>query len=749
MPSETLRLLSGSSDEEKFAGLALLTKVKALRPDGSDVAAKNLSKAMPSLVASIGERFIRKLLLSWVKSKSEDEEGKVSNNEDKSTNNMGQKDEGGNERMGNKYGRLGVGFLSAVASTLCENIGGENKMKPSSYEVVCAYLSGHADLLVKLLEPSTGSDDENDLHSDLIICLTVVAERCKGGQERLGRLDAWSVALDCLEKGDESESLLAFLNQLRRPEPKHLEKLVSSCAHPATAVVHDVERFRLLSLWLLGIPDSWKPSTSFAHSARIALVRGFCCTTQDDMRDAALSVMAILLKKTGGRWAVDLASDTNAQFLLLCVSCACGEARIILDESLASPHCPVERRSRAAQVLPVVVSIFCQTVALLCENDEQEGWSELLPAETVISIRHSMEDCCRTILEYITEIGGKDGSVVRSEDNERGVVDDAGDDDAQQHRLFQVTLARAALPAVGLWAAEDPQALETELVTALPSIVCVLQERAAQKRRDYYYPKPPLSKAVVVGGGTAAWPDDEGLNGQLQQHTGVVSDYCAEEEKEALPEELASCLFRALWSLSPSSLEAVVNSNVQVLLLRYLAYFMDMHSSGAVSLQRLPPCEPTAWACSLLVDLNLVDLGTSTIVISLLPTYDNGDDNHDHELQKQSITFAFDLAQIVTRRKPAGWSQVVATSVHLSLVCTGGITEQYCSSLPWSSLEAATMEALDVERFDFCELEAYAWSQSTTIACGEGGATSMLLKPQTQGLCVILEEQWRPTTPLP
>ncbi len=728
MPSEALRLLSGSSDEEKFAGLALLTKLKALRPDGSDVAAKNLSKAMPSLVTSIGEKFIRKLLLTCVKSKSEDEEGKVSNNKDDKS----KKDEGGSERTGNIYGRLGVGFLSAVASALRENVDGENEMKSPSYDVVCAYLSGHADLLVKLLlQPSTGSGDENDLHSDCILCLTVIAERCKGGQEHLGRLDTWSVALDCLEKGDESESLLAFLKQLRQPEPKHLEKLVSICAHPATAVVHDVERFRLLSVWLLGIPECWKPSISFAHSARIALLRGFCCTTQENMRDAALYVMAILLKKAGGRWAIDVASDMNAQFLPLCISCACGEARIILNESLAIPHCPVERCSRADQVLPMVMSIFCYTLALLCEEDgEQDGCSELLPVESVISIRHSMEDCCRTILEYITEIGG--------EEDEQGVVDDA-----RWHRLFQITLA--ALPAVGLWVAEDPEALETELVTALPSIVRVLQKRTAQKQcDDYHNPKSPLSKAVVMGGGRT---DDDGLNGQLQQHTGVGSDTCAEDEKETPPEELASCIFRALWSLSPSSLEDMVKSNVEVLLLRYLAYFLDMHSSGDdVPLQRLPPCEPTAWACSLLVDLNLVDLDTTctTDVVSLPPTDDN------HELQKQSITFAFDLAQIVTRRKLANWSQLVAASVHLSLVCSEGLTEQYCSSLPWNLLEAAAMEALDVERFDFCELEAYSWSQSATIVCGEGGgAISMMLKPQTQGLCVILEEQWRPPTSQP
>ncbi len=733
MSSETLRLLSGSSDEEKFAGLALLTKVKALRPDGSDLAAKNLSKAMPSLVASIGEKFIQRLLLSYVKSKSEDKE-------DNSTNNVAKKDEGSN-----MYGRLGVGFLSAVASTLCENGGGENEMKPSSYEVVSAYLSSHADLLVKLLEPSNGSDVENDLHHDAIICLTVIAERCKGGQECLGRLDAWLVALDLLEKGDKSDSLLVFLKQLHRPESKHLEKLVSSCAQPATAVVHDVERLKLLSVWLLRVPDSWKPSTSFAHSARVALIRGFCCTTRDDMRDTALSVMAILLKKTGGRWAVNLASDTNAQFLQLCVSSACGEARIILDESLATPHCNVERRSRAVQVLPVVVSIFCHAVVLLCENGEQEGWSEL-PAETLLSIRHNLEGCCRTILEYMIEIGGE-GDVVRSEDYKQEVVVN-GVDDTDQHHLFQVTLACAALPAVGLWAAEDPQTLETELVTALPSIVCVLRERESHKR-DYYYPEPSFSKATVVVGKLAS--PECGFNGQLQPRTtGVVGDDCTEkDENEAPPEELA-CLFRAIWSLSPSSLETVVKSNFQALVFQYLAYFRNMHSSDAVPLQRLPPCEPTAYACSLLVDLNLVSLAT-TAAVSLPPTHDNdsGDYNEeDIKLYKQSIAFAFDLAEIVTRRKPVGWSEVVATCVHLSLVCSGGLTEQYCSSLPWSSLETVTMEALDVERFGFCELEAYAWSQSASIACGEGDVANILLKPQTHGLCVILEEQWQPPTSL-
>ncbi len=732
MSSETLRLLSGSSDEEKFAGLAFLTKVKALQPDGSDLAAKNLSKAMPSLVASIGEKFIRRLLLSCVKSKSEDKE-------DNSTNNVGKKDEGGN-----KYGRLGVGFLSAVASTLCKNGSGENEMKPSSYEVVSTYLSSHAYLLVKLLEPSTRSDIENDLHHDAIICLTVIAERCKGGQECLGRLDAWSVALDFIEKEDESDSLLVFLKQLHRPESKHLEKLASICAQPATAVVHDVERLELLSVWLLRVPNSWKPSTPFAHSARIALIRGFCCTTRDDMRDAALSVMAILLTKTGGRWAVNLGSDTNAQFLQLCVSCACGEARIILDESLATPHCNVEICSRAVQVLPIVVSIFCHAVVLLCENSEQEGWSEL-PAETLLSIRHNLEGCCRTILEYMIEIRGE-GDVVRSEDYKREVVN--GDDDTHQHRLFQVTLACAALPAVGLWAAEDPQTLETELVTALPSIVCVLRERESQKHDDYYS-EPPFYKATVVVGEIAS-PEcgfNGQFNGQLQPHTtGVVGDeYAEKEEKGPPPEELAS-LFQAIWSLSPSSLETVVKSNFQALVFEYLAYFRNMHSSDVVPLQRLPPCEPTAYACSLLVDLNLVGLATTTAV-SLPPTHDNDGDDYDEDI-KQAIAFAFDLAEIVTRRKPVGWSEVVATCVHLSLVCSGGLTEQYCSSLPWSSLETVTMEALDVKRFEFCQLEAYAWSQSTSIACGEGDVANILLKPQTHGLCVILEEQWRPPTSL-
>ncbi len=742
MSSEALRLLSGSSDEEKFAGLALLTKVRALRPDGSDLAAKNLSKAMPSLVASIGQTFIRRLLLSYVKSRPEHEEGKGSNSEDKSTNGMDKKDEGGNERMENNYGRLGVGFLSAVASTLCENDSEKNEMKPSSYEAVCLYLSGHADMLVKLLEPSTGrEDDENDLHHDCVICLTVIAERCEGGQERLGRLDAWSVALGCLEKGDESELLLVFLVQLHRPEPKHLEKLVSSCAHPATEVVHDMERLRLLSMWLLRVPDSWRPTTSFVYSVRVALVRGFCCTARDDMRDTVLSVLAILLKKMGGG-GVDLASDMNAQFLRFCVSCACGEARIMLDESLASPHCPVERRSRVAQVLPVIVSIFCQVVALLCENGEQEGWSEL-PAESLISIRHSLEGCYRTILEYIIEIGGKGYVIGSGEDNKRVVVD--LDDDTNHHRLFQVALVCAALPAVGLFAAEDPETLETELVTALPSIVCILQERASAQKHGYYPPEYPLYNAAGVVGGTERSVD--GSNGQAQQHhPGVVVDDYAEEEqqKEAPPEEFAY-LFRALWSLSPSSLEPVLNSNIHVLLLKYLVYFQNMYSSDVVPLKRLPPCEPTAYACSLLVDLNLVDLSTTTIVS--VPTYDDGCGGDDHELQKQSITIAFDLAQIVARRKPVDWSQVVATCVHLSLVCCEGLTEQYCSSFPWNSLKAVTMEALDVEHFDFYELEAYAWSESVKIASGEGDATSAaLLKSKTQGLCVILEEQWQPPT---
>ncbi len=744
MSSEILRLLSGSSDEEKFAGLALLTKVKPLRPDGSDLAAKNLSRAMPSLVASIGEKFIRRLLLSCMKSKYQDKEDNNNN-----TNHVSTKSEGGI-----KYGSLGVGFLSVVASTLCENGSSVNGIKPSAYELLSKYLSSHADLLVKFLEPSTGCEVENDIHHDALVCLTVIAERCNGGQDCLGRLDAWSVALEYIEKEeDESDSLLIFLKQLHRPESKHLEKLVSSCAQPAKEVIHDMERLKLLSVWLLRVLDNWTPSsTSFGNSARVALIRGFCCTTRDDMRDAALSVMAILLKKIGGRWAVDIASDTNAQFLQLCVSCACGEARIILDEALATPHCNIERRSRAAQVLPIVVSIFCNAVVFLCESDEHKDWSEV-PAEALLSIRHNLEGCYRTILEYMIEIRGE-GDVVRSEDCIREVVSE--DDDAQRrHHQFQVTLACAALPAVGLWASEDPETLETELVRALPSIVCVLQERESLK---HDYPEPPFTKeTVMVREIGDALPECE-CNGQFQPHmtTGAVNkdDDPKKEEKGAPLEELA-CLFRATWSLSASSLETVMRSNFRALLFQYLEHFRSMHFSDAVPLQQLPPCEPTAYACSLLVDLNLVGLTTTTTPASLPPRHDNNEadyfKNEEGDIakfRKQSIAFAFELAEIVTRRKPVGWSEVVAACVHLSLVCSQGLTEKYCSSLPWSSLETVMMEALGVERFEFCELEAYAWSQSASIASGQGDVVNVLLKPQTRGLCVILEEQWRPPTSL-
>lgn len=478
-----LDLLRGPSDEHKFAGLVLITK---LQPREGNV--------MRDVMDAVGHNFIRRLLRTNV--------------------------EGG----GGMYQSIAVGVLAAAcrdpsiakeASVHCQDLlallqtteslqvladcmfcmceissneqGRASLCQMGAPTIIAARLTKHA--AVHSTTPPPPPEANGDKVSEAPP-IPSVDNKSNTEPDPAELFESHGVL--CLERCiGPSEDMRVCLGE---DGVASLSKCLATCS-PRLAL----PCLRLLLLWterqrrgaVAGSTTS-QHSIPFASPMREGLLRCLRTAVNEPLRDAALCLLAALLDRLGGAWALDhgdKATQPSGGFIRVAVRISAAETRLVLDEALAAvteeelSGADEARLQRALRIVPVSLSVLESTVRFLCsdETDDRSSWS-VLPSAALFDIKAALDDAFAAVLSFANEASDAVKSLLRLDVRAEAVR----------------SLLRSIVAPLGSWLAEDPAALRDQFVTALPALLTLCDEREDGGERGYAL--AVLSRALVALG---------------------------------------------------------------------------------------------------------------------------------------------------------------------------------------------------------------------------------------------------------
>ncbi|CAM9766826.1 unnamed protein product [Discosporangium mesarthrocarpum] len=570
---QCLKLLRGGSDEHKFAGLLMVTKHVRLRGNSADaINAETLRR----IFDAVGVPFLHRLLKTEQGVGADTCTGRV-----------------GNQGLA-VYQHIALGVLAAF----CVDRTMAQELVPFAPALVRTFRHATVNELDALLDAITCVHALSAIPEGMARLLRAgaaeaavsrVAEMSKKRQKRedeakgksQGSMETESVNVGA-EQGSAAQVEMVTFMFLSRA----VAATGGQCLGPAdmTTVAEcfrddpSPRKFTFMGLMLRwfsaqdGMADadehglSWMSRGAFANAVREGLVQAFHGGAQDNHRDEALTLLAVMLRGLGQGWAVEEEGEENARrdgegkteeagrraipqrkrgtFVAFAMRGAGGEVRILLDESL-SLLLPSNSMSSLDDMVEKARGPMTpaegekEDIAVVGKRPgdgmDLRQWVSL-PVQTLQDLQKarplffsSMEASAvfETVLEFLAEIR----LWVLGRPPTPGAPAEINPGDLWVLQRLGLECARA----LGAWVAEDPESLQSEFLEELPVLL-------ALKARD----EPPDS-------------DDESSDSETEDNSSHSCWPVGATPQVALP-----YLLRALLALSydDTPLAAIVEAGV-------------------------------------------------------------------------------------------------------------------------------------------------------------------------------------------